>query len=193
MAHKPVDSHADVVAAYDFSGSSLIVDVGGGTGTLLRNILSYYSGPKGVTFDRDTVVRSARESGGLATLADRHRFEEGNFFEQVPVGGDVYLLSDVTGNCSDEQCLAVLRNIRAAIRNGGRLLVIERIPDDHPGNGDPLDFLIDLHFMLNNPDASLRSVSVHHSLLSAAGFRPMRVLPTASSVSIIEAIAIDGS
>jgi hypothetical protein len=189
MAHKPEDSHSDVVTAYDFSGSSLIIDVGGGTGTLLRNILSHYRDPQGVTFDRHEVIRPARECGRLAALGTRHRFEEGDFFEQVPKGGDVYLLNDVTGNCSDEQYLVLLQNIRAATQSGGRLLVIERVPDDHPADGDPIDYLIDLHFMLSNPDASLRSVSEHRSLLAPAGFRPTRVIPTASSVSIIEAIA----
>ena len=191
MAHRPEDSHSEIAAVYDFSDASFIVDVGGGNGTLLRNILSRYSRPKGVTFDRDEVVARAREDASWATLGDRHRFEGGNFFERVPAGGDIYLLSDIVGNCSDESYQVVLRNCRAAMRNGGRVLVIERILDANPAKGNQRDYLIDLHFMLNYPEASLRSLSEHEMLLSAAGFRSTRVIPTASSFSLIEAERTD--
>jgi hypothetical protein len=77
-------------------------------------------------------------------------------------------------------------------RNGGRLLVIERIPDDDPAKGDPIDFLIDLHFMLNS-GASLRSVSEHQKLLLAAGFRPKRVLPTALSARVTAEMIAGGT
>ena len=187
MAHRPEDSHSDVAAGYDFSDATLVVDVGGGNGALLERILSRYDGPKGLTFDRDEVVQSASE--GMVGLLGRHRFQGGNFLAGVPAGGDVYLLSDVLGSLSDENCLTLLRNCRAAMVANGRILVIERILSDDPSAGNPIDYLIDLHFMLIYPEASLRSVSEHQRLLSAARLRPTRVLPTASSVSIIEARA----
>jgi hypothetical protein len=189
MAHRPEDSHTDVAEIYDFSEASLIVDVGGGNGALLQNILSRYSGPKGVTFDRDEVVRVARELDRLSEFGNRHRFQSGNFLEHVPVGGDVYILSDVLSSFPDESCIKILQICHAAMGRARRMLVVERVLDPDPTKGSPSDFLIDIHFMLNYRDARLRTPSEYKPLLSAAGFEQMRLIPTGSSVAILEGIA----
>jgi hypothetical protein len=48
-----------VAAAYDFSGLTTIVDVGGATGHLLTTILNNYRGTRGILFDLPHVVRDA--------------------------------------------------------------------------------------------------------------------------------------
>ena len=189
MAHRPEDSHSDVAELYDFSNASLIVDVGGGNGALLRSILTRYGGPKGVTFDRGEVVRAAGEAASLDEFGDRHRFQGGNFLEHVPAGGDVYILSDVLSNFPNRSCVKILQISHAAMKKPGRILLVERLLDPDPTKGNPSHFLIDIHFMLNYPEARLRTPLEYGQLLSAAGFGPMRVIPTTSSVAIIESVA----
>ena len=48
-----------VAAAYNFSTFKTIVDIGGGTGSLLAAILTCYAGPRGVLFDLPHVVADA--------------------------------------------------------------------------------------------------------------------------------------
>jgi O-methyltransferase domain len=190
MAHRPEDSHTDVAEIYDFSPITLIVDVGGGNGALLERVLSRHSGPKGVTYDRDAAVREAVQLGRLAEFGDRHRFQGGNFLEHVPAGGDLYILSDVLCIFPNEACVKILRNCRAAMREQQHLLVVERILDPDPPKGNPSDFLVDIHFMLNYGDAHLRSPSEYQELLSATGFGPIRLMPTTSSAAILESAAV---
>ena len=45
-------SEQGVLDSYDFSDAKLIVDIGGGNGSLLRAILSRYSNTEGIVFDR---------------------------------------------------------------------------------------------------------------------------------------------
>lgn len=190
MAHRPEDSHTDVAEIYDFAGASLIVDVGGGNGALLRNILSRCTVPRGITFDREEVVGPAREFWNLKDFGERHQFASGDFLQRVPENGDIYIFSDVLSNLSDETCVQVLRVCRSAMRKGRRVLIVERLLDPDPTKGYPIDFLIDIHFMLNYRDARLRSALEYQTLLSAAAFGPMRVIPTRSSVAIIESAAV---
>jgi|SRR5690348_6919263 len=65
------------------------------------------------------------------------------------------------------QILQICRN--AAI-GGGRLLVIERLHDSDPAKGNKSDFLVDIHFMLNYPEARLRTYPEYKALLSATRF-----------------------
>jgi O-methyltransferase domain len=189
MAHRPEDSHKDVAHLYDFSNATQIIDVGGGNGALLQGILSRYSGPKGVTFDREEVVRAAIELGRLAEFGDRHRFQGGNFLKSVPAGSDVYILSDVLSSFPDEACLKILRTCRAGMKKDQHVLVVERLLDPDPAKGNPSDFLVDIQFMLNYGDAHLRTPAEYQQLLAATGFGPMRLITTTTSVAILECLA----
>ncbi len=62
MANSPDSHSAAVAAAYDFSGGSVIVDVGGGNGAVLRHILSHHPTQRGLLLDRDDVVSAIQPS-----------------------------------------------------------------------------------------------------------------------------------
>jgi hypothetical protein len=119
-----------VAAAYDFSASTTIVDVGGATGNLLTTILGSYPGTHGILFDLAHIVREAPALIQSRGLAERVTIETGSFFEGVPSGGDAYLLSHIIHDWSEEQCLAILGNCRRAMNPGGRVLIIETVLPD---------------------------------------------------------------
>jgi O-methyltransferase domain len=119
-------------------------------------------------------------------LTDRINIEPGNFFENVPAGGDAYLLSQVIHDWSETQCLTILGNCRRSMKAGGRLLIIETVlpTGDTPHPGKVMDII-----MLTFAGGQERTEPEHRPLLDKAGFRLTRVVPTESAVSIVEAFA----
>jgi O-methyltransferase domain/Dimerisation domain len=175
---------AAVSAAYDFSGFTTIVDVGGATGNLLTTILGSYPGTRGILFDLAHVIRDAPALIQGRGLEERVAIEGGSFFETVPSGGDAYLLSHIIHDWSEEQCLVILGNCRRAMNPSGRILVVEMVLPDgdtpHPGK------IIDMG-MLVAPGGQERTEEEYGTLLSKAGLRLTRVVPTESAVSVVEA------
>lgn len=174
-----------VAAAYDFSPFKTVVDVGGATGNLLAAILARHAGPRGVLFDRPHVVSDARALLEARGVAQRVTIAAGSFFDSVPAGGDAYVLSHVIHDWSEEQCLAILGHCRKVMKPDGRLLIVEMVLPlgDTPHPGKVLDMV-----MLVVPGGQERSQSEYAALLGTAGFRLTRVVPTASAVSVVEAV-----
>lgn len=174
-----------VAAAYDFSGFETIADVGGLTGNMLTTILRQHAGPRGILFDMPHVVRDAPAFIQQRGLSDRIRIEAGSFFESVPAGADAYILSHIIHDWSEEQCLAILGNCRRAMNPNGRLLLVEMVlpSGDAPHPGKLLDMM-----MLIMPGGQERTAPEYGALLEKARFRLTRVAPTASPVSVVEAV-----
>jgi hypothetical protein len=174
-----------VAAAYDFSPFQTIAGIGGSTGNMLATILSRFPQPRGVLFDLPHVVRDAAALFQQRGLADRVRIEAGSFFEGVTAGADAYVLSHVIHDWNQEQCLTILGHCRRAMAPHGRLLLVEMVlpegNEPHPGK------LLDM-VMLIAPGGEERTPSQYSALLDQAGFQMTRVVPTASLVSVVEAV-----
>jgi hypothetical protein len=176
-----------VAQAYDFSGFKTVVDVGGATGNLLAAILTRHAGPRGVLFDMPHVVGDAPALLKAHGVDNRVTIEAGSFFETVPAGGDCYLLSHIIHDWNEGKCLTILGHCRKAIKPGGRLLIIEMVlpAGDTPHPGKVLDMV-----MLVFPGGQERTEAEYGALLGKAGFRLNRVVPTASAVSVVEAVPV---
>jgi hypothetical protein len=176
--------HRAVAEAYDFSRSSTIVDVGGNQGAQLVEILTRNPRARGILFDRPHVLKGAQSYLEKAALSDRCMLVDGDFFDDVPEGADLYLLSQIVHDWVDEQALAILRNCRRAMSRASALLLIEQILD--PLQPQPATVLLDLT-MLVILGGKERSAAEYRKLLANAGFSVSRVLTTLSPFSIIEA------
>ncbi len=176
---------ATVAAAYDFSSLQTIVDVGGATGNLLAGILAKFPNSRGVLYDLPHVVRDAPALLAARGLADRVTVTPGSFFEGVPQGGDAYVLSHVIHDWSETQCLTILGHCRRAMKPGGRVLLVEMVlpAGNTPHPGKILDMM-----MLVGPGGRERTAEEYAELLAKAGLRMTRVVPTASAVSVVEAM-----
>ena len=174
-----------VAKAYDFSGFGSVVDVGGATGNLLAAILSHHAAPHGVLFDFPHVVREAPALLQARGVEQRVTIEGGDFFERVPDGGDAYVLSHIIHDWSEDQCLTILGHCRRAMKADGRLLIVETVipAGDTPHPGKVLDMV-----MLVVPGGQERDEAEYRALLTKAGFRLNRVVPTESVVSVVEAV-----
>jgi SAM-dependent methyltransferase len=167
-----------LLAAYDFSRFDRLVDVGGGEGALLRDILSATPGLCGVLFDLPQVVSRAAEIL-TADIATRCQIVGGDFFDSVPEGADAYILKGVIHDWPDEDAARILRNTRRAIRPGGTLLLIEGIADSTVRHVGLMELLMLVIGGRERTEADFRS------LLSVTGFALTRIIPTEAS-SLIE-------
>ncbi|HTE05188.1 MAG TPA: methyltransferase [Planctomycetota bacterium] len=129
----------------DFGDVTTVVDVGGGRGALLRDLLARWPRLRGVLFDLPHVVeRHGAELG--AALGGRIDVVAGSFLEEVPAGADVYILKRVLHNWSDEAARAILARCAAALREGGAILVIDGILT--PGGRADMTRLLDLEMLV---------------------------------------------
>lgn len=172
-----------VAQAYDFSGIRTIVDVGGGHGTLLSTILRSNAHLKGILFDLPGVADGARRLVASAGLADRCEVRSGDFFTEVPSGGDAYILSWIIHDWDRVRAAAILKRCRQAMTTTGRLLLVEAVipPGNEPHAGKIMDFV-----MLTALGGQERTKEQYEELLREAGFRVSAVVPTPSPMSIIE-------
>lgn len=171
-----------LVAAYDFSPFARIVDVGGGQGQLLGSVLAANAHLRGVLFDQLQVVSQAGKLLKEMGVHERSEISVGDFFTGVPQG-DLHMMKVVLHDWSDEQALAILRNCRAAVTPGGRLLVLERIIG--APNIAPAEKFADLN-MLVAAGGRERSRAEFVALFAAAGYALTRVLPTGTHLHLIE-------
>ena len=173
-----------ITAHCDFSGFGHIVDVGGNRGTLLLDILASHPESRGTVFDLPPVIEVARRELEGHALAERVTLASGSFFESVPSGADAYLLKHILHDWPDPECLRILRAIRAAIPESGRLLVFDALlVPEAPGWAHWLDVHM---FVLQ--DGKERSPEEFAALLEQTGFRMVRAQPIPAPVGIVEAV-----
>jgi hypothetical protein len=171
---------------YDFSGIGTLVDVAGGHGAVLTTILNAYPRMRGVLFDLEHVVVGAAARIEAMGLAERCRTESGDFFTGVPAGGDAYVMKHIVHDWDDERAVAILRNIRTAMGGKrGRVILLESVL--RPGNAPDFGKIIDLEMMVM-PGGRERTADEFRGLFASAGFAMTRIIPTASPLSIVEAI-----
>jgi hypothetical protein len=151
---------------------------------MLRHILAALPELRGLVFDQKDVVRAIPAEG---LMNGRIAIAEGNFFDGVPGGADIYMLVRVLHNWSDEDCLRILRTCRLAMGPESRLLLGEEVLEPDPSCGHPSAYLIDMQMMAMFGAARARTEAEFSALLAASGLTLRRVMETASSVSIIEA------
>lgn len=188
MGYLSATAAGDVVAHYDVSQVTNIVDVGGSHGMLLTTLLQAALTAKGVLFDLPHVIEQARAVVGSLGLNDRVEFRGGDFFQEVPSGGDLYLLKQILHDWDDAHCLVLLQNIQRAARPQSKLLVVEMVVPDQPEPS--LVPLTDLA-MLALFGGRERSGQDFASLLGRAGYRVERIIPTAGLFSVVEAVRVE--
>lgn len=150
-------------------GVHTVVDVGGGRGTLLREVLTRRPSLRGVLFDRNHVVEAARERFVAAGLADRCAFVSGDFFVDVPAGGDAYVIKHVLHNWDDARAIDLLRRCASAMAPGGRVLVVESVL--LPGSRRDEGRFLDLEMLVVTGGGKERSKPALRRLLTAAGLK----------------------
>lgn len=184
MVNNSMVDNLAVVNAYDFSWTTSLVDVGGGYGALLIAILNRYPAIRGILCDLPRTVDGARQHLARELSSERWEVAALDAARASPPPASCYVLKYLVHTMDDPVALAVLQNVRRAIRPSGRLLVIEQVIAR--GNDWSPAKWMDLHMQAITGGRS-RTEQEHRELLEAAGFRLERVVPTTRPVSIVEA------
>jgi hypothetical protein len=182
LASFATPENAAIVSAYDFAPFPRIVDVGGGRGGLLAEILKAHPTARGTLYDRAEVVEEPTYLAN-AGLIERCEVVGGDFFTSVPRGGDAYILKRILHDWGDGRCVQILRTCREAMGPETRVLAVDAVIP--PGNGPHPGKVMDI-LMMALVEGRERTAEEFRELFREAGLRLTRVIATASVLSIIE-------
>jgi SAM-dependent methyltransferase len=180
--------HAAIVGSYDFSRFRNVIDVGGGQGGLLAEILRANEQLHGILLDTPNVVAQSAELLHAAGVADRCEIVAGDFFEPLPRRADAAILSHVLHNWSDEDSLRILRNCREAVGPDGVVLILEY----GLSAGEDAGLIarqFDLQMLVYFGEGKERTTAEYRDLLARAGLTLRRVVQTPAVVAVFEATA----
>ena len=119
----------DIELSDGWDGIGSVVDVGGGTGAMLVNLLGRHPGVSGTLLDLPATVARA----DLGDVAPRVTVTGQSFFDPLPPGADLYLLRKVLNDWPDAETVAILRRCREAAGDGGLIVIVGGVsPDDTP-------------------------------------------------------------
>ncbi len=180
------EAESHLFAHYHFPAFTCAVDVGANQGSLLRRLLSENPGTRGVLFDLAPTADKARASIAGTDLASRITCKGGSFFEEVPGGGDLYLLKQILHDWSDDEGLQILASIRKAMVPGTPLVVIERLMPEAPKPCEAID--VDI-LMLLLTSGHERTVAAYSAMLERGGFEVRRVVGETGEQGVLEAVA----
>ena len=168
-----------LIPAYDFSRHHLLMDVGGGDGSLLAAILRAHPSVRGRLFDLPHVAEAARRKLAEAGVAERCEIVGGSFFDDLPSGADAVMLKFILHDWDDAEATRILQACRRAMTRDARLLVIDRIiPDrDDDPDGYAENVAADIHMFVNTGGRE-RTRGELEALLKSAGFELERVVST---------------
>jgi SAM-dependent methyltransferase len=176
-------------AVVDLDGVRTVCDVGGGTGMLLATLLAEHPALHGILFDLPAVVeRAAPLLSGAAEpgVADRVRIVGGSFFDRLPAADRLVLVS-VVHDWDDDRAVDILRSCRAALPDGGRVLLVETVRDpDRPGF---IDRHTDLLMLLLTGAGRERTAAELERLWQAAGLRSIRTWRLVTMQTVFELAA----
>lgn len=140
-----------------------VVDVGGGTGAMLAEILRAHPEVRGTLVELPGTVARSREIFQAAGMADRVTAVGQNFFDPLPPGADLYLLRGVLNNWADSGGVALLKRCAEAARPNGRVVVLKSVGPD----SQPADLSIDMVLL----GGKHRTVSEFRNLAREAGLK----------------------
>jgi predicted transcriptional regulator len=178
-------------AAIDCGRFRHIVDVGGGEGAFLAELLKRHAHLTGTVLDLPRAAATARGTARRERLDGRMDAVEGSFFQQIPSGADAYILASILHDWPDEAAIRILRTCRAAMPPDASLLVFEQVLGDP--NTDPLfsaESDVTMMVLLGGKERTRESFA---ALLEAAGLTLENTvyIPTSFSLLVARPAIVD--
>ncbi len=127
----------DVLLTPSWESVLTVVDVGGGTGTLLAEILRARPGTRGTLVDLPRTVVRSDEVFRAAGVTERVTAIGQSFFDPLPAGADLYLLKNVLADWLDQEARAILRRCAEAARPAGRVVILGGVSPDEADGPSP--------------------------------------------------------
>jgi SAM-dependent methyltransferase len=128
---------ADVLVDRDWSAVRTVVDVGGGTGALLVEILQTHPHVRGVLVDRPSTLARAVPLLDAAGVRSRVTLAAQSFFDPLPADGDLYVLKNVLADWPDREAQALLAACARAAHPAGRVAIVGGVSPDNADSAAP--------------------------------------------------------
>jgi hypothetical protein len=119
-----------------------VVDVGGGTGAMLAEILRIRPQVQGTLVDLPRTVAISNETFRSAGVTDRVTTVGQSFFDPLPSGADLYLLKGILNDWPDEQARAILSRCAEAARGAGRVVILGGVAQDEAPKGLVIEMVL---------------------------------------------------
>ncbi|MEP6901382.1 MAG: methyltransferase [Actinomycetota bacterium] len=174
-----------VSSTYNFSKAKTIADIAGGHGILLAKVLQTSPHAKGILFEQPQVLEGniLQKEG----VAERTTLVSGDFFAEIPVVADIYLMKFIIHDWNDEQSLTILSNLAQSAPQGSRLLLVETVVEED-SNAPSLSKVMDLNMLVMTGGCE-RTSREYAALLEKTGFRLEKIYPTIP-LQIVEAVRV---
>ena len=170
----------EVLFAGGWESVRTVVDVGGGTGSLLAAILRARPNVRGTLVDLPPTVARSDAIFQAAGVADRVTTVGQSFFDPLPASADLYLLKSVLSDWPDREALAILRRCAEAARPAGRVVVLNGVLPDEGGGPSPALLMM---VLVGGRD---RSLAEFRDLARAAGLEVQAARQQPSGRFVVE-------
>lgn len=174
----------DVIKGYDWSEVTHVIDIGGGNGALLADLLGAYPNLRGTVVELPVTAAAAESYLSGRGLSNRCSVIACSFLEPLPTAADVYILANVLHDWNDEDALRILRGCASAAVTKGRVLIVERVRSSANERDTTED---DLRFLLLFGGRA-RTMAQFQGLASDAGMKVTFAERKSSGISLLECI-----
>jgi len=179
-------SSPKVVEAFDLSRFRKLVDLGGATGHLVIAACERYLNLRGVVFDLAQVIEGARLEVNKSTAAQRIELLAGDFFHDELPEGDLFAMSRILHDWSEDKINALLAKIYERLPAGGGVLLAEKLLNEDKSG--PTSAQMQSLNMLVCTEGKERTLGEYRKLLQTAGFQDVQGRMTGSPLDAILAI-----
>ncbi len=155
-----------------------VVDVGGGTGAMLAEILRAHPEVRGTLVDLPRTVARSGSIFHAAGVAERASISGQSFFELLPPGADLYLLRGVLNDWPDREAVQILQRCAEAARPDGRVVVLKSVGPDNT----PKDLRIEMVLL----GGKNRTITEFRGLAQKAGLEVIAAGQQSSSTFMVE-------
>lgn len=178
-----IDGH-DIVTAFDLSGFKTMVDLGGCSGALARELAREYPSSSVSVLDLPKVVQTAKQH--FSESGSAVQFQEGDFFEGELPQADLYILARITHDWKEDKCERLLKKIYETCSSGGGVLIVETLLFE--SRRGPITAQLFSLNMLVQTEGKEHPPSRYKHMLTEAGFKDVQVCRTGKTYDAILAI-----
>ncbi|XP_031501213.1 (R,S)-reticuline 7-O-methyltransferase-like [Nymphaea colorata] len=173
-----------VMAKYEhgFSRLGSLVDVGGGTGAAIAEIVKACPHLKGINLDLPHVVATAPEYQGITHVA-------GDMFMEIPKA-DAVFMKWLLHDWSDEHCIKILKQCKKAIPHEyGKVIILDAVLQSNVKEDawEDTRMVFDVTMIAHTSGGKERTEVEWRKLLKDGGFNRCNIISLPTVASLIEA------
>ncbi|KAK9136575.1 hypothetical protein Sjap_007169 [Stephania japonica] len=163
---------------FDDEKLKVVVDLGGGYGITIKNIIARYPKIKGVNFDLPHVIARAPKFPGVENIG-------GDMFASIPKG-DAIFMKNILHDWRDEQCLKILKNSYETLPQHGKVIAVETILPPNPSTDVKTRSIYELDLIMMNQEGKERTIEEFEVLAKKAGFAGFKPVCSALGFTVLE-------